>query len=79
MIKLQLSSVPTELLEILLLTSGRLVFNLFYFTTIHHLPSQARDSWGFLEMQFPLKKNGHAKGKKNIINFVRCLCLPVDE
>lgn len=53
MIKLQLSSVPTELLEILLLTSGRLVFNLFYFTTIHHLPSQARDSWGFLEMQFP--------------------------
>lgn len=39
MIKFLLSSVPTELQGILLLTLGRLVFNLLYFTTIHHLRS----------------------------------------
>lgn len=44
MSKLGLSSVPTEVLGILLFTLGSLDFNLFCFITIHHLPPQVRNT-----------------------------------
>lgn len=49
-IKLELGSVQAELLGILLFTLGRPVFNLFCFTTIHHLLSQGKETWTSVEV-----------------------------
>lgn len=78
MTKLDLSSVPTELLGILLFTLGRPAFNLFCFTTIHHLPPQVKDTWGSMEVySFHKQLACTWEGKRRPINFVRSLCLPV--
>lgn len=44
MSKLDRSSVPNEVLGILLFTLGSLDFNLLCFITIHHLPPEVRDT-----------------------------------
>lgn len=75
-----IKSEPTELLGILLFTLGRPVFNLFCFTTMHHLPPQVRDTWGSMEVYGCHKQSVcTCEDKRKPINLVGSLCLSVDK